>query len=546
MIHTKTRTFPILINIKSVSSAFLSLCLILSLIPADLAFADANQLFITPSSSQMTKGTTFCVDLKSYADTDQSDGTAGGSLTYPTSKLQVKSIMTNGNKCQGSTSSHYGKPSITQQSGKVIFNASRNPAPSGIAQIIAVTFKATGAGTAIVGLSDDSRVNTATTTYNVGSFVITDPTPPAPSSSPSSPSSPSPIPSSTPAPVVSKPNSSDDDDTADTTPTPDPTGLVDNVTVDGSYTSATITWDVNVKNGTSTLNYGVDAVNLDQVAKISKKSQTFNTTIDGLIPGEQYYFTITGKGGSKEGEYSGTIYTRGYPIILNITENDVPAANARVSIGNISRTTDANGKLPLTLGEGDYSGKITTSTATQNINLTVKKKVIPVDGTAPDVQTYPYNLSSSLLEQGPGTGTSILAFVGILAVGLVVLGIGFVGFVSYRRRRFESGDAPSQSNTSSVIVDDGYNWQQQAPPAGTARPVSAPTQAQALPPPPSKPTHNNSVFIDDDEPVDMFDSVDSPRKNQTEEPEQNSDTPTKDETATNTTSNKDSDITISH
>ena len=494
----------------------------------------------------MTIGTTFCVDLKSYADTDQSDGTASGSLTYPSSKLQVKSIMTNGNKCQGSTSSHYGNPSITQQSGKVIFNASRNPAPSGIAQIITVTFKAIGAGTAIVGLTNDSKVNSATTTYNVGSYVITDPTPPSPSSSPSSPSSSSPIPSSTPVPVVSKPNSSDDDnEVADTTPTPDPTGLVDNVTVDGSYTSATITWDVNVKNGTSTLKYGIDAVNLDQVAKINKKSQTFTTTINGLVPGEQYYFTITGKGGAKEGEYSGTIYTRGYPIILNITENNVPVANARVSIGNISRTTDANGKLPLTLGEGDYSGKITTSTATQNINLTVKKKAIPVDGAAPDVQTFPYNLSSSLLEQGPGTGTSILAFVGVLAVGLVVLGVGFVGFVSYRRRRFESGDAPSQSNASSVIVDDGYNWQQQAPPAAGTRPVSAPTQP-TLPPPPSKPTHNNSVFIDDDEPVDMFDSVDSPKKNQNEEPEQNNDTPTQDESVTNTANNEDSDITIPH
>ena len=500
---TKLPTLFIHTNIRLLFSTFISLNLVISLFPADIAHADANQLLVTPNSSQMNKGTTFCIDVKSYSDSDQSDGTAIGTLTYPSSKLQVKEIYKNGTTCTGTTSNHYGQPSTTQQTGKIIFDASRNPAPGGIAQIIGVKFKSIGSGTAVVGFTSNSKVNASTTIYQSGVYTITDPAPP-PSPSPT----PKPIPI-TPTPAISDPEpKKDKNNGTDTIVTPDPTGLVDNVNIDGAYTTATISWSVNTKNSKSTLKYGADSINIDTNAKVKKKSDTFSTTISNLEPGKQYYFTITGTGEGNKGEYSGTIYTRGYPIVLTITENNIPAANAQVSIGNISRSTDENGKLPLALSEGDYSGKIVTSTSTLNINLTVKKTSVPVDGTAPIAQTYPYNLTSSILEQGPGTGTSLLAFVGILAVGLVVLGIGFVGYVSYRKRRFETGDATIQSGTTSVVVDDGYNWQQQNTPQPVADPAPLPTQLTPIQtplPPSSRPIHNNSVYIEDDEPVDMFD-----------------------------------------
>lgn len=52
-----------------------------------------------------------------------------------------------------------------------------------------------------------------------------------------------------------------------------------------------------------------------------------------------------------------------------------------------------------------------------------------------------------------------------MGIGLVVLGLGFVGFIVYRRRRFESADdiVYRTSDTPSVIIDDGYDWKGQPP-----------------------------------------------------------------------------------
>jgi len=440
---------------------YLIACLVVSFVsPLSNAFAAANQLFISPSSSQMNIGTTFCIDIKSYAESDETTGTAVGTLNYPSGKLKVASIMTNGNRCSGSTSAHYGTPSISQQTGKITFNGSRSPAPSGIAQVMAIKFKAIGAGTATVSFADSSRVNSKTTTYGGGVYSITDPNPP-PSPSPSSSPKPTPTTVPTPAPVVSKPKPSEKpqpSSTATPTPTPDPSGVISEVSVDSAYTSATVTWKIAGTNSKASFSYGISATALDKTTPVKKERGEFRATVTNLEPGDQYYFTIKGSGNGKNGTYSGTIYTRGYPVVLTITENNVIADNAQVRIGTLSRSVGSNGKLSLALAAGDYSGTITTDTATLTINLTVEKKSIPSDGSAPASQPFQYNLTSSVLEQGPGSGFSVLVFLGILAAGMVVLGIGFVGFVTYRRRRFELSGNQTTSN-SSVVIDDGYNWQ---------------------------------------------------------------------------------------
>ena len=55
------------------------------------------------------------------------------------------------------------------------------------------------------------------------------------------------------------------------------------------------------------------------------------------------------------------------------------------------------------------------------------------------------------------------------------------------------GSSSSHPGTT-VVIDDGYNWRQEA----DTPPTPMPPQAPPTPP-------NSSVFLDDEEPTDMFD-----------------------------------------
>jgi hypothetical protein len=474
---------------------FLIACALLSLIPAHLTLAaDPNRLRIAlrQGTNQMNIGASFTVDIQAYGDAAPATS-AYGNLTYPSNMVRVDRISLDG--------SAYGAPAVKDlKNGLIEFSASGGTGTSGFAKIFAVTFVATGAGTNAINFSGDSRVNNSATAYTELKFTVTNPAPttpttPKPSTSVKPSVAPVPIPSTTPLPTPTPTPSPED------TPqiTPDPGGVVNNVTVTPSYTSATISWKVNAAQPKSTFQYGNQSSSLDQKADVTlSQSGEFTATVSALTPGKRYYFAIDGSGSDgKNGTYSGTIITSGFPVTITVTENNQPAKNAQVKIGTTTRTASSNGKLSIGLAAGTYNATITTATASLSVtNLVVEAKSIPANGAAPAVQTYTYNLNSSPLEQGPGASTSILTFVGILIAGTVFLGFGFVGFMAYRRRKFEAGGTAGTSSGTTVIIDDGYDWKQD-------NTLSSPS----LPPPPpssdSQPT--NSVHIDDEEPVDIFD-----------------------------------------
>lgn len=475
-----------------------ALCLIVGLMPSNFAFADANKLYITPTSSQMNLNTTFTINVRTYADTDQTSGSAKGTLTYPTGQLSVTDVSVSG--------SGYGLPTVTQGPGTIAFNAARSPAPSGTAQLFSVTFKAIGAGTAVVGFMNTSSVNNSTTTYSGGSYTIISPNPPvtvAPSSSPKPSSSPqpspiiinsSPSPSSSPMPT----DASSKDDSAQAVP--DPTGLIDNVMVDALYSTGTVSWKVNTDNPTTVLTYGQSSSQLDRQAKVTKKSDgSFVATITDLVPGLRYSFTISASGAAaKNSTYSGTLLTRGFPVALTITENNQLVQSGQVKIGSLTSQITTAGKLTIGLAAGSYTGTIITDTATLTINLTVATKPIPSDGTPPEAQSFAFNLSSSGLQQTTSSGLNLFTFIGVLFGGTVILAIGFVGFMAYRRRRFESEGSSTYSSAPTVIIEDGYDWRSQpTAPHSTVDKSTPSTQ--------SGNEHHNSVYIAEEQPIDMFD-----------------------------------------
>jgi hypothetical protein len=483
---------------KTLPTTLLVFILVLSLIPSQLVHADANKLFVTPAASQMNLNTSFTVNIRTYADTDQTIGNAHGSVTFPSNQLRVSSISISG--------SGYGAPTISQSTGRIGFTASRNPAPGGSAQLFLVTFTAIGAGTAAVGFTGDSSVNDAPTTYSSGVFTIIDPnpapTPPNPSTKPATPKP-------TPAPIITTPSTQPETPSSDNEPvaTPDPTGLVDSVIVNPLYSSSTVSWKINAAHANATLLYGTSSTKLEKAAAVtSKPDGTFEASVTGLNPGLRYFFTInaTAEGG-RTGTYSSTIITRGYPITITVTENKVPVQSGLLKIGNINKPiTSTNGKITLGLAADSYTGTITTETASLTINITVQPKTIPADGSAPETQSFSYNLSSSPLDSGPGTGFSIFAFIGFLFGGAVLLGGSFVGFMAYRRHKFESGDDDSGGGQgSTVIIDDGYDWHPPTQSSNEPDLPPAPPIVHSAPPPDAPPGPGDLEV----EPLDMFEQA---------------------------------------
>ncbi len=480
----------------------MAMTLCFTLLPTSLAFADANKLYVTPTTSQMNINTTFTVNVRSYSESDQSVGSANGMLNYSSVQLQVTGISLSG--------SDYGSPSITQGSSSIGFTASRNPAPSGNAQVFAVTFKAKAAGTATVSFTNDSLVNNTTTSYSAGTYTITDPNPPTstPSSTPKPSTTPKPTPVTTPPVTTQEPSQSPN--TSDTNVKPDPTGIIDGVVVNPLYSSATVSWKINANNPTSTISYGPSLSQLDKQGTVKKKDDgTFTTTLTGLTPGLRYSFTIAGSGtGTASGSYSGTIVTQGFPVVISITENNIAVKSAQIKIGSSSYSV-TGGKITLGLAAGSYSGTIVTDTASLAINLTVEAKNVPADGNAPEAQPLSFNLVSSPLEGGPGSSFSIFAFIGVLIGGTAILGIAFFIFVNIRRRRFEADSySSSYTPTSTVIVEDGYDWHNEEVQQPVSQPPLSSTPSAERETQPS--VHTNSVYLNEEEPLDMFERANLP------------------------------------
>lgn len=524
-------------NIHRIAAAF-ALVLSLVTIPSSTVHAgDPNQLFLmnidnkTPAGGQMNIGTEVEIIVKSYADSQASPGTATGTLTYPSDKLQVTNLSAGGDG--------YNSPSFTQAAGAIGFTATRtsNPAPSGSKPIFRVKFKAIGSGTGAVSFTSDSKVNGSSPTIKSAEYTITNPNPTPSKSSTPKPSSTPKTSIVSPAPVLTTPPTDSPIPSTGPVITPDPTGLIDTVDITSLYSSAKVSWNVTTSNSNSTFAYGFSTAQLDKKITPTKKADgTFEVSIADLSPGTRYIFYVTATGGDgRTGNYTSTIFTRGYPVTIKVTENNQTVTKGQIRIGTSSTQINSNGLATIGLAAGSYTGTITTDTSTLAINLTVEAKDIPANGDAPSSQTFSFNLTSTILEQGPGSGDAIVTFILVLVGGSIALAMGFVGFMAYRRKKFESDGsdiaASYQNSGPSVVIDDGYTWHEQQAPTTQPTPTSSqnPYEANAASPP-----HNNSVYINDEEPVDMFDQAsqkipqlpsEKPTPNDLDAIEQNSSSP---------------------
>jgi hypothetical protein len=483
-------------KISEIFYVIVALMTILASVPIGQVFAAGNTFLFSPSSQQMNINDTFTVSAKAYVESAGDPGTVSGTIAYPTNLLRVTATSTSG--------SSYGNPALSQGSGTLTFSGTSSPGPSGLTQIFTITFQAIGAGTATLSYSADSAINGAPAVRNTGTYTIINPNP-TPTPTPTPTPAPKPTPTPTPAPVVTTPAPAPvqtpptQSDVTDNT-TVDETGVITDITPSASYDRATVTWKHSREQADTHLIYGGSRTTMTTKAEVTKQADgSFSAALVGLKPGVRYYFTITSTDAAKkESTYDGLVITRGYPVVIAVTENNSVAAGATIQIGSLSRTTDKDGKATVELADGNYSVTITAQDkTTTTVTLVVASKTVPADGSAPASQTYTYNLVAAT--SSSGGGTSILTFVIVLVVGGALLVLGVLGYLAYRRRQYEGsygGDTYTAVGPS-VVVDDGYNWQQQTPAGPLAPPPTTPE--------PPTTVHLPGAAADDyEEPKDMF------------------------------------------
>ncbi|RYX79537.1 hypothetical protein EON76_02360 [bacterium] len=504
------------------------LCIIILLFPLvaiRTTYAAGNTLYVTPNSSQITTGGTFSVNVRGYVETSSGGtGNVSGALTYPQNLLTVLDTSTSG--------SNYNNPTISRNTGAIGFSGSQSPGPSGQVQIFSVTFRATSAGTATLGFGSSSTINQSATNRNTATYTISNPAPtptPTPVPTPTPTPTPTPVPTPTPTPTptpVPTPTESETSTPEDAVTTVDPTGLINSVTIEPSYTTAKISWKIKASSGSTELLYGTSSDEMTTKAETSKdESGIYTSVIKDISPGTRYYFAINGTGDDKKtSSYSAVVVTRGYPVRLIITEGGEPSSSAKIKIGQQSYATSKDGVVNLSLSEGKYTGTITT-TSSQSVNFDVKKKDIPANGDAPELQSYTFDLPATAALV-PGTSFSWLGFIGVLAGGVAVVVIGFLVFFAIRRRRFESIN--SFANSQTVVIEDGYNWREHVQDSNTSSTESRESSTLdyfPIAPPPTPPippqsqlyaqdqiqepslnttAASNSSFFDEEQPKDMF------------------------------------------
>ena len=464
-----------------------SAVLALSLAFSDLTFAAGNIFYVTPVSSEVTVGGTLNVTVAGYVE-GSSNSSVVGSLTFPSNLLSVANISTNGSSFPGIAP--------YQQGGEIKFSGGQGK-PNGQLLIFTVAFTVVNSGSATIGFSPDSKINGSPATLKTGTYTLKHPPTPTPTPTPQPTPTPTPTPTPQPTPTPTPtpeptPTSPDTDTTA-----PDASGLIQDVTVQTSYTSVKVSWKLSDSTATSAILHGSSSDKVTTSAPVSKEGNgVYTSTITGLTPGVRYYLAINAtKANSETGSYSRTIITQGYPVKLTITQAGKPASAAKITIGQQTYAATNDGTISLALAAGSYNGTITTTDgATKSASFTITSQPIPGDNSAPKSQAFGFDVPIGTAAPEGGS-FSFIMFLGVLVGGIAIVAVAFLVFVTIRRRRFETFDPQSKGQTTAIVIEDGYNWE--------AHQNDTPVSSNPLPTPLSQP--HNSVYMNDEEPVDMFD-----------------------------------------
>lgn len=471
-------------KITRITSVFLSILTILSLVPSQIvSAAPNNSIFLTPSTQSLRPGNTFTVQVKgSLSDNMFSANQVEGSVVFPRNLLRVNSVSTAGTSFNWQmTATPNNNNGTIPFNGRALFGMDDQTV-----HIFSITFQALANGTASVSFTSATTFKYApmniTTRLAGGIYTISTPppptcpagqtgtppncvTPPAPkcpagqTGTPPNCKAPTPTPAPAPAPAPKTTPKPVTTPTPAPAPTPappvDPTEFaISETSTTRNYESAILSWKTSAAS-TGTVTYGTSLKNLDKTATATRlPDETYEAKLEGLTPGKQYYFSITTtseKDPGKTDTYSGVFTSKGFPVTITVTENNQPVANAKVKIGEQNYSTDKSGKVSLDLASGSYNVDVRSQNGSKSFALAVAKKPIPDDGKAPETQKFTFNIPVT----APASSSNNNLWLIILGLVLAALLIGGILFWLWRKQQQEKENNEYSQPTDTTGTGSG-------------------------------------------------------------------------------------------
>lgn len=454
----------------------------------------SSRVHMSPTNRSITRGNVFDVQLRINAP-------AQGSVTnvmtrFDTSALSVVR-MTNAGSRYGNTAPTNSSPgAIHFYHNAGIFGS--GPVGNNLLAFT-VTFRALKSGRTTI--TPSGTVNGANATS--GSSVITvnsppaPPTPPAPNPPPTPPTPPAPNPppqpqpqpqpqprpQPRPTPTPSRPTTPTPTPTPSRTSTPpdaaarveeepedeeeldntNPALVISNIRTSFLYDNAELSWETNHP-GTSTFTYGTSESDLSNKADVSaydadddnpQSFPSYSIEMEDLLPGTTYFYKISTdkKGaGAFSDTYEGSFTTKGYPVKVTVLQNDIPAANATISVSGHegAYTTNSTGEGTFELKEGTYTISVERGNSSAEEEVTVDALEFE-NGGVPDTQEFTFNMTESAGGSGGGSTTGIV--MGIIGGILGLLAVFWLIIVRVRRKKQQEQAAQGYSP---IVIDDGF------------------------------------------------------------------------------------------
>ncbi|RYX79538.1 hypothetical protein EON76_02365 [bacterium] len=462
---------------NQIFTAIMSLVALFALVPvSQVAAATSVNLKLDPSSQVVTTGGSVTVKLVAeITDYRFMFYRVAGKINFPKNIVNVTSLSTAGSGFNvGNATSTYDNAT-----GTITFNRSSYGGSANML-VFTLTFKTLTQGTA--PLVFDSAASTQTT--NLGqlsnsSIIIRNPAcPTGQIGTPPNCSIPTPTPAPTPVPnptPVTKPPTP----TPAPTPVPNPTPVttsenatpstgtdpptiktdagdlsINDVIATTNRKENSLAWGTSLSNVTSELFYGTSRSKKDIMATVTARSDTTSSaTLEKLTPGVRYYYTITSYRNTSPNEkatYEGAFTTKGFPLLVYITNRGKASTGAQISLDGQTYKTDDEGRIKLELASKSYAAEILLPDSTKKtVAFAVEQKPIPSDGSDPENQIFRFDVTGSV---GVGTGKGFQSYIGPIAIITIGAGVIVGGGALLLIRRRKQLEQPTSPQVSSDLV----------------------------------------------------------------------------------------------
>lgn len=428
------------------TTLLMSAIVILSPLLTGTALAAPAQIYITPNANNVTVGASFTVQVRFKTTAQVNAGFMH--IYYDAAGLKVTSVARG-------TSFPTANAPIQNTPGHLYIESTRQRPQFasfvGDFQYAVITFQATAAGSRTASIGTNSRLlyyPNANVAYSAsGAAFNVNPVP-------------APTPPPAPTPATNPTNDNFDDifsdapsggggGTADAAPVDSPVSSdgqqINDFTISGEeYHSVMLSWQT-LKPANSRVNYGTNQNDLKSEQKSDELVTDHKMKLEGeaLKAGTHYYIRVSADGEGEPITADSEFTTKAIAVLVTVTDpTGEVVADASVSGGDASETTDENGQATLNLPEGQVTINAQKDDYSKQTTETIK---LPTDDIPQTVGLVLAKTTSKTAGNSSSSGPNILLF-------LLIFPIGGIIFILVRRLR----QPKKQAYTGDILDIERY------------------------------------------------------------------------------------------